>query len=151
MIAGTDQLAGTVLTAGQILPDVALTDAATGSVWRPSSLRQRAAQVLCFLHDDCEPCAGMLERLAERADDLAWMDTQVLAVLQRAADLPFPVVLDTDGRARARMLGGRDAGPAIVVSDRFTAAVAAYPVTEHAFPEPDEILTTLRLLACDCE
>lgn len=147
----TDTLAGTALRAGQLLPDVAFTDARTSVDWRPSSLRQRAAQVLCFLHDGCAACTRIVDDLASRRDDLAWTDAQVRAVLRIPADLPFPVLLDPHGRARERILGAGGRVPTIVVADRFTAAVASYPAPAHDFPEPEEILTTLRLLACDCD
>ncbi|MEX0658107.1 MAG: hypothetical protein WD080_03145 [Egibacteraceae bacterium] len=144
-------LAGTTLAAGQMLPDVVFTDARTGRRWRPSQLRQRAAQVLCFLHDDCRPCDGVLARLDEREADLRWSDAEVRAVRASPTDGPFPVLLDPEGRVCRRLLGPDGRRPTLIVTDRYTAVADAYPAPEHAFPEVDTVLRSLRLLACDCE
>lgn len=145
------QLTGTALAAEQLLPNVALTDARTGDEWRPGQLRQRAAQLLCFVHPDCADCHRALSELAARQDDLRWVGVEVRTILPRPAESPFPVMLDPEGQARSRILGPDGALPTLVVADQFTAVVEAYPVADHAFPDPDEVITTLRLLACDCE
>lgn len=144
-------LAGTALAAGQMLPEVVFTDAGTGQQWRPSQLRQRSAQVLCFLHDDCRPCAALLGRLADRQEDLRWTDTEVRAVHARPTDGPFPVLLDPGGDACRRLLGPEGGAPTLVLTDRYTTVADAYPAPDHAFPEVDTVLRSLRLLACDCE
>lgn len=156
MTSDATSLAETALRPGQLLPDVSLTDAGTGAPWRPSALRQRAAQLLCFVHDECSACEQAVADLADRKDDLRWMDTQARIVLEQAdadepAERPLPVVLDPDGSARSRILGPASLVPALVVVDRFTAVVEIHPAPDHDFPDPDEIVTALRLLACDCE
>lgn len=144
-------LAGTAVAAGALLPDVTLTEAGTGQDWRPSQLRQRAAQVLCFMHDECPACADFLERLADRREDLAWSDTQVRVVGSRPTEGPFPVLLDPHATARQRILGPAGQVPTLVVADRYTAVTEAHPAPDHDFPDPEDLLTSLRLLACDCE
>ena len=156
MTSDATSLADTALRPGQLLPDVSLTDARTGAPWRPSALRQRAAQLLCFVHDACPECEQAVADLADRQDDLRWMDTQARIVLEQPAvdepaERPFPVALDPDGRARSRILGPASLVPALVVVDRFTAVVEIHPAPDHDFPDPDEVVTALRLLACDCE
>lgn len=139
------------LTADQLLPNVAFTEAETGKEWRPAQLRQRAAQLLCFCHPDCADCSRVLAALAERAEDLRWADTRVHVVFTAPAESPFPVLLDAHGEARARVLGPDGVVPTLVVADRFTALAEVYPAPDHDFPDPDDVLTALRLLACDCE
>lgn len=144
-------LAGTALTEGELLPNVVLTEAESGREWRPGQLRQRSAQLLCFMHADCAACERALSDLAERHEDLSWVGAEVRTVLERPAPSPFPVVLDGDGTARSRILGPTGRIPTLVVADQFTAVADTYPAADHDFPDPDDIITTLRLLACDCE
>lgn len=144
------EIPGTALVAEQLLPDTTLTDARTGRSWKPSQLRQRAALVLCFLHAGCRPCEEFAAGLADREDAFRWADAQVRVVLPRPAASPLPVVLDADGQARARMLGPDAQIPTLVVADRYSAAADAYVAADHDFPDPEEIVKSVRLLACDC-
>lgn len=143
-------LAGTALAVGELLPDVALTDAGTGEEWRPSQLRQRSALVLGFMHADCGPCHRLLSRLEDWEDDIRWADAQVRVVLPTPAASPFPVLLDRRGHARLRMLGPDGQIPTLLVANRYTAVAQAYPATGHAFPDAERIVAILRVLACDC-
>lgn len=143
-------LVGTALAADQLLPDVALTDAQSGEEWRPSQLRQRSALVLCFMHANCRPCTRLLSRLADWEEDIRWADTQVRVVLPVRADSPFPVLLDRQGHAQQQMLGPDGQIPTLLIANRYTAIVQAHPAAGHAFPDPERIIATLRVLACDC-
>lgn len=147
----TTSLLGTKLAPDQLLPDMAFTEADSGEEWRPSKLRQRSALVLCFMHADCAPCHAWASALAEHDDELQWSDAQVRVVLPTAADSPFPVLLDPDGEARARMLDADGQIPTVLVADRYSAVAESHPAADHDLPEPDEILRRLWLLACDCE
>lgn len=147
-------LPGTALTADQVLPDVPLTDAATGAPWRPSQLRQRSALVLAFVHTGCGLCDDLVRGLAERAEDIRWADAQVRVVrdgpADEPADEPFPVLLDPGGEARARLLGADGALPTVLVADRYTAVAESYPLPGHDGADPREIVATLCHLAIEC-
>lgn len=144
------RLPGTALDEGQLLPDVTLQEADSGRPWRPGQLRQHAALVLAFVHADCEPCTRFLETLAERDGDLRWAETQARAVAPEPAEAPLPLLVDADGRARERMLGADGEVPTVLVADRYSAAAASYPAAGHAFPDPDEVVATVRHLAILC-
>jgi hypothetical protein len=144
------QLSGTALASGQLLPDVAFIDAQTGKQWRAGQLRQRSALVLCFMHADCEPCQDLLARLADREEDIRWADAQVRVVLPVPAASPFPVLVDQHGKAQSRMLGHNGQIPTLVVANRYTAVVEAYPAAGHDFPDLEQIIATLRVAVCDC-
>ncbi|HVL98123.1 MAG TPA: hypothetical protein VM324_02380 [Egibacteraceae bacterium] len=157
MVVTKDHLAGTALMPEQLLPEVALTDAGSGEPWRPSELRQRSAVVLCFLHARCDACARTVAQLAEREEAIRRADAQVRVVLPEAVDGPFPcadgayrVMVDEDGQARERMLGPDGRLPTVLVADRYTAVVESFPAPDHRFPDPDEVVDTLRYVACDC-
>lgn len=147
----TAPLPGTVLAPDELLPDVAFTDAQSGEEWRPSELRQRSALILCFLHADCEPCHRLLTALRDRQDDIDWADAQVRVVLPEPEDGPFPVLLDPEDRARGRILGPDAQIPTLLVADRYTAVMESHTAPDHDFPEPEEVISRIVLLACECE
>jgi hypothetical protein len=142
-------LAGTTLHEDQKLPDVAFTDPQSGMAWRPASLRQRSALVLCFMHSDCEAWRDFLAALGELQDEIDWVGAVVRVVLDEAEPGPLPVVVD-DGEGAARVLGADGQRPTLVVADRYGAAVASFPAGGHAFPSPQQVVAELRHLAMLC-
>lgn len=144
------RLPGTTLMEGERLPDVALAEAHGGAPWRPSQLRQRSALVLCFVHPQCPACERFMTGIAEPGDGLSEFDAQVRAVMTEAAPSALPVVLDRDGRARRRMLGAGGELPCVIVADRYSTAVEAYPAAGHDFPAATEVFATLHHLAILC-
>lgn len=135
-------LPGTALERGRVLPGVRV--GADG--WTPWRLRGRAPQVLAFLHPDCPPCEAWSRDLA--AADLS--TARAFAVMERAGPSALPVLVDTGGRARERLLGAGGELPTIVVADRHAAAWESYVGAGHDLPSAGEIVATLRHAEITC-
>ncbi len=148
--ATRELLSGTILEKERVVPDIAMTAAASGSEMSLSDFRQRLALAVCFLHDRCENCARYARELAELADDFRQADATALVVLTEPASLELPVVVDTDARARQRFLGPSAELPLVLIVDRFGAASRSFPSRDHAFPAPQEVVATLWHLALEC-
>ena len=133
----TALLPGTKLEAGNVVPGTELTDAVTGSPVTPWAHRQRAAQVLIFVHPSCRACASFLSRLEEEAgDDIRTTGGRLAAVA-------------ADAGGADRFVDPEDA-PVVIVLDRYAAAWSSYPAHGHDFPAPSEVAATLWHLATMC-
>lgn len=132
-----ERLSGTVLERGQVLPGTSIRDADAGGDLRILDLRGRRALVLCFLHEDCPPCARFMESLGAAASDIAAAGARVIRLVPG------------DPTVR-RHLGERGELPTVVITDRDAAAWEAYPASGHDFPPVTEVTETLWHLATMC-
>ena len=147
---------------GQLIRDFTL----TSTLGQPISLsdyRRRSNLVLVFAGDS-SPDLKILAEIA--ADHARFLDqqTQVLAIMQcsqgkgarikEQANLPFPLLVDEDGRIH-RSAGAADnyghPAAAIYITDRFGEVFAAYRAADgQAMPEVHEIVTWLAFINSQC-
>jgi hypothetical protein len=137
------------------LPDLALPAMAGGD---PVPLRaHRRAAVLVLLAGALDPAdAAYLGALADAAPGLTGWDGRVLAIAPDAAlgpaldalALPFPVIVDVDGRVAA---AAGVAAPALVVADQWGEVhLAAAAAEGWAWPPVAEVERWLQFLAVRC-
>ncbi|HEX5504949.1 MAG TPA: peroxiredoxin family protein [Thermomicrobiales bacterium] len=138
----------------------------TGATIRRHDYRGRRHLVLAFAHGPgCAACAALLRDLAARYDAFRAEGAEVLAILPAEAavaapltrDLPYPVLCDRDGGARARY-GAQDPDGApratLLVADRYGEVV--WRATEPDGPAAghglaaDEALALVELLQVRC-
>ena len=147
---------------GLLLPDFTLPRAGGGASPRPRSYRGKRALALLFLHGpDCSACRTYLTAALEGYAAYAEEGAEVLAVLpgpaevvddvRRELGLPFPVLVDAEGRASARygLRAGQDA--AVMVTDRYGEPrlwQVAGPA--HDLPDHAALLAEVRYLALTC-
>lgn len=144
---------------GRRLPRLKLRDAA-GRSFRLSRTDRRAT-VLVFLHGpDCAVCRNRLRELGAAAGELAAWDARPVAVVGAAEDevsrlvqdpgLPFPVLADPDGAARARYEVESDE-VALFVADRFGEVFAAERAADaDALSATPELESWARFLTTQC-
>lgn len=165
------ELAGSVVNGpqarprkGQLIRDFTL----TSSVGQPISLsdyRGRSNLLLAFAGgEDCSPDLRILAEIA--ADYGRFLDeqTQVLAIMQcpqekaarlkEQANLPFPLLVDEDGRIH-RSVGAADndghPASAIYITDRFGEVFAVYRAAEgQPMPDLQEIVRWLAFINSQC-
>jgi peroxiredoxin len=149
---------------GQLIRDFTL----TSTLGQPISLsdyRGRSNLVLVFAGGgDGSPDLRILAEIA--ADYARFLDgqTQVLAIMQctqakaarikEEAKLPFPLLVDEDGRIH-RPAGAADnyghPATAIYITDRFGEVFAVYRAAEgHTMPDLQEIVTWLAFINSQC-
>lgn len=147
--AQPETLAGTALERDRVVPAVVLRDA-SGDEVRPTVFRQHRALVLAFLHPECPDCTRFAEDVASRLREFTAVGSEVRAVLDRPGDVSVPLWVDEGGRARQALLGSQGTLPTVVALDRYAAAQAAYPATDHDFPDVGELIAELDWLAVQC-
>ena len=151
----------TVPREGMLAPNFDLPRSDGGSV-RLRSYRGRHGLTVVFTHGaGCAACraylAGGLEEYAAYAEENAELlavvpdEAEAVAALRCDLALPFPVLVDADGRAFARygLTPGRDA--AVLVADRYgDPRLWQVASTDHDLPPHAKLLTELRYLALTC-
>lgn len=91
-----------------VVPPFVLPDQ-NGRPFNTARLRGRRHAILLFLSSEDADAASYLQSFAARREELAWLHTEVIAVVPERATLdplpalPFPVLRD-DGHVRARVL-----------------------------------------------
>ena len=143
-------LEGTNLEIDRVVPGTPMISESSGarvSLW---DLRQRVASAVCFLHEQCEPCAAFARKLAASESELRGADAIALAVVSEAADLELPMWIDEGAHARDSFLGPKAELPLVLIVDRYGAAARSFPSRGHAFPPTEEIVATLWHLAMQC-
>lgn len=147
LVVMTRTLSGTALVHDEIVPRESFTEMPGGARRTLTDFRQRNALVVCFLHDDCEPCLKWARALSDVRRDIELADARVRVVARSDGQWPFPVFVDRDLRGSTRLLGGGDY-PVIVLLDRYAAAWESWPARDHAFPAPEEVVGTLVKIMC---
>ncbi len=144
---------------GRRLPRLKLRDPA-GRGFRLSRTDRRAT-LLLFLHGaDCRACRERLRALGEAAPELAAWDARPVAVIRASAEeagrlredlgLPFPLLADRNGAARARY-GVEPEETALFVADRFGEVFAAERAREaDALSPTAELEAWARFLTTQC-
>ncbi len=145
-----ETLPGTTLEKDRVVPATSMIEAASGNAMSLGDYRQRMSLAVCFLHDRCEICSTYAGQLAKFAPDLQEADATALAVLTEPARLAIPVLVDANAQARQRFLGPSAELPLVLIVDKFGAAWRSFPSPGHAFPPPQEIVSTLLHLALEC-
>jgi peroxiredoxin len=154
-------VSNTVPREGVLVPNFELPRSGGGSV-RLRSYRGRRGLAVLFTHGaDCDACRaylrGALDHYAAYAEEAAEFlavvpdEAPAVASLQGELALPFPVLVDADGRAFARygLTTGRDA--AVLVADRYGDPRMWQVVsTGHDLPAHGSVLAELRYLALTC-
>ena len=149
---------------GQLIRDFTL----ISTVGQPISLsdyRGRSNLLLVFAGGgDCDPGLKILAEIAADYDRLLDEQTQVLAIMKcpqetaarvkQQADLPFPLLVDEDGRIH-RSAGAADnsghPATAIYITDRFGEVFAVYRAAEgQLMPDLHEIMTWLAFINSQC-
>ena len=163
---------------GDLIPPFTL-EAMGGGVVRRHDYRGRRHLILVFTHGiGCPSCAALLETLAARYADYRAEGAEVLAFLPAdeprcparadgARALPYPLLCDSEGRARARYGARTPAGEplaALLVADRHgevvlravagegehsSAPAASTDTAFHGLPL-DEVLPLVSLLQVRC-
>ena len=146
---------------GLLAPNFELPRSDGGSV-RLRSYRGRRGLAVLFTHGaGCAACrgylAGGLETYAAYAEETAELlavvpdRAEVVAALRHDLALPFPVLVDADGRAFCRygLTPGRDA--AVLVADRYgDPRLWQVADAHHDLPPHATLLAELRYLALTC-
>ena len=143
---------------GDLIPPFTL-EAVGGGVVRRHDYRGRRHLILVFTHGiGCPSCAALLETLAARYADYRAEGAEVLAFLPAdeprcaaradgARALPYPMLCDSEGRARARYGARTPAGEplaALLVADRY-GEVVLRAVADEA---PDRSTRAVPTAAC---
>jgi peroxiredoxin len=148
---------------GQLIRDFTL----TSTVGQPISLSDYRGRSNLLLVAGGEDCSLDLKILAEIAADYGrFLDeqTQVLAIMQcpqgkaarlkQQANLPFPLLVDEDGRIHRFTSAADNFGhlaTAIYITDRFGEAFAVYRAAEgQPMPDLQKIVTWLAFINSQC-
>lgn len=149
-------------TRGYRLRDFTLTSV-DGKDVHPSDYRGRSGLVLVFA-GGAATASSLLKEIGQRYSQVREEEGQVLAIVQEKREaavriahklsLPFPVLVDEDGRVH-REFGGADAegrpAPAIYVCDRYGEVFGSYRTSSsHALPRLEEILNWLSFINSQC-
>ncbi|HEX5081533.1 MAG TPA: redoxin domain-containing protein [Blastocatellia bacterium] len=152
------------LKPGQIIPAFSLAAANRPERIGPWNYKQRRNLVIFFLHSaECQKCGGLLQEMAANYGEYQRLETEALAIapdeidrlsrLARELDLPFPVLVDDEGKVRDRYLksAGRSEA-AVVVADRW-GAIFECQVSgrEHDLPAEAGIREWLEFIEFQCE
>ena len=149
---------------GQLIRDFTLTSTVGQSV-SLSDYRGRSNLLLVFAEgEDCSPDLKILAGIAADYGRLLDEQTQVLAIMQcplelatrlkKQANLPFPLLVDEDGRIH-RSVGAADndghPATAIYITDRFGEVFAVYRAAEgQPMPDLQEIVSWLAFINSQC-
>ena len=146
---------------GLLVPNFELPRSDGGSV-RLRSYRGRRGLAVVFTHGaGCAACrvylAGGLEMYAAYAEENAELlvvvpdRAEVVAALQHELALPYPVLVDADGRAFVRYGLTPDRDAAVLVADRY-GDPRLWQVTnaDHDLPPHSTLVAELRYLALTC-
>jgi len=148
----------------QIIPPLAARTIA-GQIVRAWDYKQKKALLIAFLHADCARCARFVERLRERAAELAEREAVALVIFSEVPPatlsdgLPAHIVFATDmsGQAQHAFLGGTVFGPAgqqkvgVFVTDRYGELFAQWMGGDDALPGVPEALNWLAQIQIACE
>ena len=147
---------------GQILRDFAL-NSLRGPVVRLADYRGRSALIL-ILSDEREETRQLMRDAADSYGELRAKGFDVLVVMRspreiatgsgRHPDLPYPVLLDTDGRLHCELgamdRNNRDAA-AVYVTDMFGEAVGIYRTAEgEKLPVIGEVKELVEFISFQC-
>ncbi len=163
------QIAGGVIAStrelprkGQILRGCEL-ESLHGPTVRFSDYRGRSALIV-FLTDERQETEKLLRDAASHYEELKRQNAELLAIihgsheeassLQRRLSLPYPVLLDTDGRLH-RELGARDAqqndAASIYVTDVFGEVTAIFLTANgESLPAIGEVTRQLEFISFQC-
>ncbi len=152
------------LTPGMRIPDFSL-PATSGRQVRAMFYRNRRNLVIVLVSGEaCEPCRGLLAGLAAQHVAVNREESEVLAIVhgspQEAARiaardaLPYPVLVDADGRAHREFRAWQGEAPVpwvVYVTDRDGEIFAAYRAGDgRSIPAVPELLEWLSYLAMQC-
>ena len=128
--------------------------------------KMRKNLVILFYHgSDCTPCREMLTMFAENYDELAGLETGVLAIssdslgrgeeLSAECGLPYPLLSDPEGSVIGKYTywdADRAAAlPSIFVTDRYGTLYYQFISDEAtALPPLEEILSWLEFIQSQC-
>ncbi|HMQ31437.1 MAG TPA: redoxin domain-containing protein [Chloroflexaceae bacterium] len=141
-----------------VAPNFTLPALAGGEVTR-SAYRARKHLALVFLPADDAAARAYLASLTRRYADLRAADSELLAILADPAasaeglraglELPFPLLLDPEGRAAARYLPD-DAPLGAFILDRYGAVQKQWALTAPPLPPADELIEWLEVVDRMC-
>lgn len=129
--------------------------------WNINDYRRRQNIVIYFVHDiACEKCRAHLKAFAQDYRDWQHINSEVVAILPDSAaelkalaealDLPFPLLSDAEGQARAAFTFDQldQAGPPIVFAVDRLSTLYYHQLDDAAdpFEEEKEILTEVEFL-----
>ncbi len=158
------------VSVGQIVPSFRLAAANRQGQLGPWDYKQRRNLVLIFFRSaECRKCRRLLREIAAHYDEYQRMEAEVLAIsadevghlrrLARELALPFPVLVDSSGKASDLYLkqaaqSEETAAPeaAVFIADRwgaiFTRMIAGQG---HDLPAEEEIRGWLEFIELQCE
>lgn len=158
------------LSVGQLVPSFRLAAANRQRQLGPWDYKQHRNLVLFFLHSaECRKCRQLLREIAAHYSEYRRMEAEVLAISADEIDhlrqmaqelaLPFPVLVDSDGRATDLYLkqaaqAAETAAPAaaVFVADRWGAIfIRKIAEQEHDLPAEEEIREWLEFIELQCE
>ncbi len=132
-----------LINPSRMLPDLSLSDA-SGQPARVRAARDRSA-LLAFVHDGCAECRAWVGKLAGERDEIASWKGEVKIVAPRAAESPFPLLVDPDARLGAAL---GIAAPAVVVADQWGGIHES--AEGHDFIPIESAVAWIRHLATAC-
>jgi peroxiredoxin len=156
------QRASSVKPVGRI-PAFDLPEVGGGHV-SPSRYRGQRSLVLVFVHGDDEICQDILRAFASHYEEYRDQEAEVLAIFPGAEDdatrlkqmlkLPFPVLVDVDGRVGARIGAVTPSGaPAlgVFVADCYGEIYVRFVEgLSHNLPDQAEFLDWLWFISIQC-
>ena len=140
------------------LPEVTLQPPGGGEPLRVRA-RGRRSPVLVVRHPQgCAGCDAYLAELAGSRDEISEWDGRVVVVIpdgasvpdppERAADQPFPVGVDVEGRLAAAL---SVEVPALAIADQWGELhLIEAAGSGHRFPPVEEVIEWVRYLAIHC-
>lgn len=147
---------------GQYLRDFELRSV-DGPTVRLADYRDRSALVL-ILSDERPETERLLREMAQHCEEIREKEAEILAIVhgpreraaapERTLHLPYPVLLDEDGRLHHQLgatnAQNRDAA-SVCITDRFGEVFALFRTAEGAgLPELKEILRNLEFISFQC-
>lgn len=146
------------LEVGKQAPNFTLPSVGGGEITR-SSYRARKHLVLLFLPGVDLPAREYLEAVRDEYGEFRQADSEALVIvsdsgasaegLRAAVDVPFPILLDTDGKATARFLPD-GAVMGVIILDRYATVRTQWALTAPPFPPVKELVDWLYAVDRQC-
>jgi peroxiredoxin len=156
---GTVTPANELPSKGHRLSDCELSSVAGTSI-RLSDYRGRSNLVL-ILADDGSRTTSLLSELVRTYDEIKSEECEILVIvrmshdfvsqLARRLELPFPVLVDAEGRTHAQFGADREGETAVYVTDRYGEVFGVYRTRDgNALPSVTDILSWLEFVNNQC-
>ncbi len=148
------------LATGRILPEFSLPAVSGGSI-RNSDYRGRSNLVV-IVADDRPQTSGLMQALADSYALIKTEAAEVLAIValspeqarERFGNLPYPVLVDADGRVQQRLgaiTAQGQAAAALYVTDAFGEIQLVHRTREgQTLPAASEVVTLLEFINIQC-